>query len=483
VPGLVRRFRLSLIIYAAPLLLVPALGPRRLLGYYSGVADLGIHPLAIGHWFGTDALLLAYTAGFALVPGAVAGLAFALAHPRVREHTGYAALTGGILLALLAETGLYATNGSARFQERYLMILVPLVFPAFWIWVQRGRPWAKAVAVLALGLIALAARVPLSGYTISDAKQDSPFLLAAFRLERAIGIGDGSLLIAVIATLLAGLAVATCFRPAFARWAVLATIAASGFVSLGAVAFDTHVVRSVRTTLLPPDARWVDHSGLGPVTLLQTPATPHAAAHEQLFWNRSLGHVYFLDDATALDAFGSPRAHAASDGRILAGAGTLRGPLLISNYAVRVRLANAVRVARGANYELWRPLGTPRFALFVGGLYHDGWLAQSGHITVWPAANGRVQGTLTLPLSLPPKPRSERTVLQLHGPGIQRRVTVLPGRSVVLKLPVDRRGPWTLNFHTDRPGYLADARAISVMAGMPTFTGLFCGTAPPTNTV
>ena len=285
------------------------------------------------------------------------------------------------------------------------------------------------------------------------------------------------------ATLLAGLAVATCFRPAFARWAVLATIVASGFVSFGAVAFDSHVVRSVRTTLLPSDARWVDHSGLGPVTLLQTPATPHAAAHEQLFWNHSLERVFFLDDATPLDAFGSPRAHAARDGRILSGAGTLRGPLLISNYAVRVQLANAVRVARGANYELWRPLGTPRFALFVGGLYHDGWLAQSGHITVWPAASGRVQGMLRLPLSLPPKPRSERTVLQLHAPGLDRRVTVLPGKSVVLNLPVDHRGPWTLNFHTNRPGYLADARAISVMAGMPTFTGLFCGTSPPTTSV
>jgi Dolichyl-phosphate-mannose-protein mannosyltransferase len=477
------RFRLSLVVYAVPLVLVAALGPKRLLGYYSGVADFGIKPLVIGHWLGTDALLVAYATGIALVPGAVAGLAVSLWRPPLREQTGYAALVVGVLLALFAEAGLYAASGSDRFQERYLMILLPLVFPAFWIWVQRGRPWAKAVAVLALGLIVLAARVPLSGYTISDAKQDSPFLLAAFRLERALGIGDGSLLIALIATALAGLAIAVCFRPAFARWAVVATIVASGLVSFGAVAFDSHVVRSVRTSLLPTDARWVDHSGLGDVSLLQTPGTPHAAAHEQLFWNHSLKRVYFLDDASPIDAFGSPRARAARDGRILSRGGALRGPLLISNYAVRVQLANAVRVARGANYELWRPLGTPRFAFFVGGLYQDGWLAQSGHITVWPARNGRVRGVLRLPLSLPPKPRSERTVLQLHGAGVDRRVTVHPGKSVVLTLPVSHRGPWTLNFHTNRPGYLADARAISVMAGMPTFAGLSCATAPPTNAV
>jgi len=476
----VRRFRFSLVLYAAPLALVAALGPKRLLGYYSGVANLGVKPVAIGHWLGTDALLLAYAAGFALVPGALAGLAFALRRPRTREESAFAALTIGVLLAIFAEAALYATNGSDRFQERYLMVLMPLVFPAFWLWTKRGRPGARVVALLALGLIALAARVPLSGYTISDSKQDSPFLLAVFRLERAIGIGSGSLLVALVASGLACLAVAACFRPVFARWAVVATLVASCVVSLGAVAFDSHVVRSVRTSLLPTDARWVDDLGLGDVTLVQTPATPHAAADEQLFWNTSLKHLYFLDDASAIDAFGSAKTHAAPDGRLVSGGRTLTGPLLLSNYAVRVLLSGAVRVAHGANYDLWRPLGTPRFALFAGGLYHDGWLASSGHITVWPAADGRVRGTLTLPLSLPPKPQAERTVLQLRGPGVVRRVVVQPGRSVVLHLHVSHRGPWSLNFHTDRPGYLADGRPISVMAQTPTFAGLFRGTAPPT---
>ncbi|MGB2875297.1 MAG: glycosyltransferase family 39 protein [Gaiellaceae bacterium] len=479
VRAVVRRFRLSLVLYAAPLALVAALGPKRLLGYYSGVANLGVKPVAIGHWLGTDALLLAYAAGFALVPGALAGLAFCLWRPRSREESGFAAFTLAVLLALFAEAALYATNGSDRFQERYLMILLPLVFPAFWLWLSRGRPGARIVAVCSLGLLVLAARVPLSGYTISDAKQDSPFLLAVFRLEKAVGIGNGALVVALVASAFACLAAAVAFRPAVARWAVAGTLAASCFVSFGAVAFDSHVVRSVRASLLPPDARWVDHSGLGQVTLIQTPATPHAAADEQLFWNRSLTRLYFLDNASAIDAFGSQRAHVAPDGRLVSGAHTLRGPLLISNYAVRARLSGAVSAGRGANYELWRSLGTPRMALFVGGLYRDGWLAQSGHVTVWPARDGRVRGMLRLPLSLPPKPRSERTVLQLHGPGFDRRVVVLPGRSLVLTIPVVHRGPWTLNFHTDRPGYLADARAISVLAQMPTFAGSFCGTAPP----
>jgi hypothetical protein len=198
-----------------------------------------------------------------------------------------------------------------------------------------------------------------------------------------------------------------------------------------------------------------------------------------LFWNRSLKRLYFLDEASAIDAFGSPRLHAARDGRLVSGGKTLRGPLLISNYAVRAQLSGAVSVARGANYELWRATGTPRLALLVGGLYHDGWLAQGGKINVWPARDGRVRGVLRLPLSLPPKPRSERTVLQLRAPGVSRRVVVEPGKRVVLNLAVSHRGPWTLKFKTNRPGYLADERAISVMAEMPTFAGSYCATAPP----
>jgi hypothetical protein len=480
-----RRFRLSLALYAVPLVLVAVLGPKRLLGYYSGVANIGVEPGAIGHWLGTDALLLAYAAGFALIPGALAGLAFALWRPRTRDENAFAALAVGAVLAIFTEASLYAASGTDRFQERYLMVLSPLVLPAFAMWLRRGRPGARVAAVIAVGLVALAARVPLSGYTISDSKQDSPFLLAVFRLEKGIGIGTGSLVVALLASGLALLGAAACLRPALARWAIGATLVAAAYVSLGAVAFDSHVVRSVRTSLLPSDARWVDHAGLGDVSMIQTPATLHAAANEQLFWNLSLKHLYFLDDASPIDAFGSERVHAARDGRLVSKGRTLRGPLLISNHAVRVKLSGAVAVDHGPNYDLYRALGTPRFALFAGGLYQDGWLSASGHMTVWPAKDGRVRGVFALPLSLPPKPRSETTTLRLRGPGVKRNVTVHPGDRLVVRFKVSHRGPWTLRFLTKRPGYLSDGRPISVMAQMPTFSGIYCGqnTANSTATV
>src|SRR5262249_9002191 len=76
------RCRLAVLLYAAPVALAAALGPKRLLGYYSGVADLHVTAGGIVHWLGTDAMLLAYAVGFALVPGAAVGIAFALWTPR-----------------------------------------------------------------------------------------------------------------------------------------------------------------------------------------------------------------------------------------------------------------------------------------------------------------------------------------------------------------------------------------------------------------
>jgi hypothetical protein len=97
---------------------------------------------------------------------------------------------------------------------------------------------------------------------------------------------------------------------------------------------------------------------------------------------------------------------------------------------------------------------------------------------LWPARNGRVEGTLRLPLSLPSG--TKRTVLHLQGPGVDRRVAIAPGQNRVVTVKVSHRGPWTLSFHSHRIGYLQpDERPISVQSALPTFTGRYSGTAPP----
>ena len=468
VGSMLRRFRLSWAIFAAPVVGLLVMGPQRALGYYNGIVDLHIRPGAIAHWVATDSMLLVYCAGWVLVPGALLGLGYGLARPRSREEGAFAGVTVGLLAILFAETSLYASNGSARFQERYFMALLPLVLPWFGLYLTRGRPAKLVTALIAVVLLAVSARVPLAPYSVADNKQDSPFLLGVFRLEHAIGVANGSLVVAIVAALLSVLAAAIAWRGRLAVLALAISLALAAAASAGSVSFDHHISRSVRASYLPPDARWVDHSGLKHVLLVQTPGTPHARAHEQLFWNRSLSDVLFFDQASGIDAFGQKQLKTDALGRFVLNGATVRAPLAISNYAVRTRLRGAKLVASGVNYQLWRPIGTPRLAFFIGGLYTDSWLAQAGHLTVWPAQGSRVRGTLRLELSLPKN--TERTVVQLAGPGVQKKVAVLPSGRRTVVLRVDRHGPWTLNFHTNRPGYLEDGRPISVKAEMPVFT-------------
>src|SRR5919201_4461120 len=159
-----RGMRFAVGLALAPVLLVAAAGPGRLLGYYSGVADLHISPLGILHWAAVDLMLLAYASGWIVAPGAVVGLALA----REPVERAFAALVGCTAGGLLLEAGLYATNAGeqgGRFQERYLLALLPLALPAFALYLRRAQRAKAAVALIAFALLAVSARVPLSGYT------------------------------------------------------------------------------------------------------------------------------------------------------------------------------------------------------------------------------------------------------------------------------------------------------------------------------
>ena len=463
----VRGYALALGLFAAPLLGVIALGPARVLGYYSVITDRAIRPGAIVHWLGTDALLLAYAAGLVLVPGALIGIAYALARPSSREERAFAALATGLAGCIFAQAALFATNGSPRFQERYFMTLLPLVFPAFCLYLRRGRPARLVVCLLAVVLLALSARIPLSGYTMGVDKQDSPFLSAVFWVERTLGIDNGSLAIALAAAVLCALAVGVALRARLARVAVAATLVFSAATSLAAIEFDRLVTDSVRASFVGKDPRWIDHAGVQDAVLIQTPAAPRARAHEQLYWNTSLTDLGVIAPAIGIDLFREFAVRIADDGRLLGRGRVLRRPLAISNYAVTVQLRGAKRIASAAAFDLWRPDGTPRLSLFMGGRYHDSWLAPAGHVSVWPDESGRVHGVLRLELSLPT--RSEPTRLRFKGPGVDRTVTVVPGERLRVGLPVSSRKAWTVRFRAARPGYLANGRPVSVRAAVPMF--------------
>ena len=135
-------------------------------------------------------MLLAYAAGWLIVPGALV----ALATPRGTVERAFAALTVLLACGVFVEAALYAANATAgpggRFQERYLFTLIPLLVLAFGVWLERRGHARGVVLALAALLVAVSARFPLSGWTDEHGRQDSPLLMGVYRLEEAIGYGE-----------------------------------------------------------------------------------------------------------------------------------------------------------------------------------------------------------------------------------------------------------------------------------------------------
>ena len=451
-----RRIWVSIVLLVAPpAVLFAVFGRGRVLGVYAQ-GHSALRPGAIAAWIGRDAMLLAYSCGWAIVPGALVGLACAVRRPRTRAEIGFAVTTIVLALALLLEAAQIADTDSQRFQERYLFVLVPLLGIAFGLYVARGLPAKLPVGLFAAALLALAARIPLSGYAAAHNKDDSPTLWAVLRLEDLVGTGNGALAVALLAAALSGVAVLGARRRGAAAIVLTVAVAACCALSASATSFDSRISHSLRATL-PHDLRWVDHAQLGRVDLLAPPGERKEQSWEQLFWNRSLRRLLLLG-TPEIDRFASGHARVARDGRLLVGARVVRGPLLVQTYASTVALAGVRRVRHEAIFDLYRPAGTPRLRLLAAGRYADGWLAPRGAITVW----ARKPALLRLELALPV--RSRATAIHFTARNVKRTVRVRPGGDVRVAFPVSGGGAWSLHYASTRSAYLGDNRAVSVVA-------------------
>jgi hypothetical protein len=446
-----RTQRLPLALISAPVLAALALGPSHALGYYSRVVHLHVGG-ALLHWAARDLLLLALASGVVLVPGALA----ALVRPRGRGETAFAAFAAVFAAGLLLEAALYASNGSDRFQERYLFALLPLVPLAFGLYLKNGRPLRLPVALFSVVLLALSARVPLSGYAEALGKTDSPFLFAVFRLERYVGTANGSLIVAVVIAFGALGAVAVS-RGVGTRLAVGGALAFAALASLGAVVNDASNARQIRHDYLPTNPSWVDASGLSNVTLVQTVGSPPARAIEQLYWNRSVTHEALLGDALPTDVYAAPRIHVAADGTLTG----VSGNVLVQGYAATARFQNATLLSRAGSFSLWSSETAPKLSLLEQGRYSDSWLARSGRLSVWPDATGRSRGTVHFTLSLP---RGSQPVTVAFG---KVHYLVEPGEDTDIVYTIDARGPWSLAFKAHGGRYLSDLRSVSVQSTPP----------------
>jgi hypothetical protein len=461
--------KLAFGLFALALVPLALAGPSALLGYYHGVLHLRIDPLAIGKWSAADAMLILYSSGWVLVPGALIGLALALWRPRSRAELAFGCLGSLFSLAVLFQAGLYAVNGADRIQERYFFYALPLVFVAFGLFASRGWPHRVPHALLAGALIAVSARIPLAGFAASDGRSNSPLLFSAGQLENLVhDTGLASLLIAGAVAALSLVVAALGFRPRRATEAALAVALAGCVVaSAGAVAYDHGLSHRVRASVVPGDPSIVDDAALGSAALVQSPLGDRGFATEELFWNRSLDRLVLLPGATAPDAFAVDRAQVAADGSLLVGEKPLTKPLLVDAFGATTRFRGAKEVARTRLYRLLEPAGRPRLALYAPGRYFDGWLALESSVQLWPAQAGeRIAGRLNVVLRLPSS--ADPVIVRLRYPGGRKTVSVRPGQETPVALTVCSSGPWQARVSAPFTGAIG-LRFVSVQATEPVF--------------
>jgi hypothetical protein len=442
-----------------------ALGPAHFIGVYAGGAKHGWAVSTLFAWFGRDALLVAYSAGWLLVPAGIVGLTCA----RTRVERAFAAFVALLVTGLLLEAGWIAAIQSSRFEERYLVLVAPLLAVSFALWAARGAP-RKAAVGIATGLMLLfSMRVPLSNFEAFGDKDGSPLLMAVSRLEQLAGVANASLFMAFAAALLSVCLFALVYRPRFALPIGFAVVlAAMTAVSALAYSFDKVSAHHARSMTLPADLQWVDHAGLGSVGLLALPNSDASRSMQQLLWNRSITDILLLD-APQLDVYEEPTVGVSGDGRVLVPGGTFVGPLLVQEDGSRATLSGATRVAIGNKLELWKPLphAVPRLALLAAGLDASGWLSARSYVRVWPDGSGRVEGALQLRLWIPRGMKA--TSLKLDASGYRRTLRLAPGVTYELTVPVSQRGAWTLNLSTPTP-FFVDLHAVGAKAASPVFT-------------
>ena len=296
-------------------MLALAVGPSRVLGYYSRVAHLHVGPSSCAGSGPTRCCSRTPPAGSSCR---------CARRPRLRALASGRPRPGRIRGAGRFARGRPPARGGPLRHQR--LAPLPGAVPDHAAAARRARlrPLREArlagrrgVVLAALLLLALSSRIPLSGFTVADAKQDSPFLFAVFRLEQHLGIENGSLAVALLAAALSLVASGSRSRAAARR---------SRSVLPSSRRSSARAPRSCSTarrpsTCAPGSAQhgfqWVDRSGLKDVTIFQTQGSNRAAAMEQLFWNRSISRVGLLYGGIAPDAFRADSFRVTERGRLV----------------------------------------------------------------------------------------------------------------------------------------------------------------------
>jgi hypothetical protein len=368
------------------LLVAVLVGLPGALGQYGEATHIGHDPGALAHWTLTTGSLVPFSLGLAIVPGALFGFAVL-----ARKPIGVISIACTALF--VGQAALISAGEAHRPLERYVFYVTPLVFIAFFAYVERGAPWRRAYTLFTIaGAVALSL-VSFPGLTGTAGFFFDSFTLTGFaRASFYLGLTNASLLYS-LAPLVLGLAAVLAIRRAPLLLAFIA-IAIALATGTAAYATDRLATGFAARTFNAQPADWLDRSGLGPATYLVLPQSDYFVGTGLEAWNRDVRHVAVLQTQPP-DPFPSTVARIARDGSLELGH---PARIVVANVAgSAIGLDGAVVARPRPGLVAFRVPSHPHVRWLADGLAPDRWTGTKLRYQAWPVRSGRYELTLSVP--------------------------------------------------------------------------------------
>jgi hypothetical protein len=460
-----RRHRLSLSLLAV-LGLLPLVSGGLAVGTYLGAALFDYEPLRVLDWGAFTAALLPFAAGCLVMPGALLGLGLLAARPRTRAEAAFGLVAYMLMVGVFLQIGVIAAGEAGRPLERYAIYLVPLLFTAFFAYVERGAPHRRAYIAVALVLGAAAVLMPFPARAGNTFAFDSPTFSVYAQLATWVGHANAATVFAAV-PLAGGIALA--FVHLRRRWAPLAIgfaavllLALSG---MSAYAGDHAMTRGTLSERAGTPPNWLDRAGVGRADFFELPGGSVHYGFVLETWNRSFGRAVQLG-VQRYDGFASSTGKIDRDGRLLVDGRPLpAGVIVLDDFGSRLDLRGSTVVARPrTGLTAVRIPTAPKARSFASGLMFDGWAAAVVRYQVWPLRPVRA-GSYRLTLDLPRGVEARKVTLSVDG-GASRTLTLLPGSRRAVAIPARGYPVPVLRIETDHADYVdpgsASARLVAV---------------------
>ena len=296
--AIVRRLAPTLLLVALStvvLAILYATGSDDLLGAYGELASAapsssGLLPQLAWH----SAALVVLTLGLPVLATATLVVLAALRGEPDERVRALLAVTTAYVVVLVGQVSLFAVDYLDHVSERYLITALPPLLLGFLVWLDRGSPRPRAVALpLAVVAVALVATLPGSRVGTARAAHDA---LTTVPFVQILEPGDLALRIGLV--LAAGAAAAVFLL--LPRERIPLAAAGLGVVFLAVSALSAREIDRFSAIEHDRDLgtatpTWVDDAGASSALLLDTGEQPSTAIARVAFWNRSIQQLARLD--------------------------------------------------------------------------------------------------------------------------------------------------------------------------------------------